>query len=382
MKRTAGAFMLVASLGGCMNTTTNKNPLGTGQFGQATTVTRPGPYVGPYGEPIAAGNNPRVGMSPGVTQAGYTYVSGDAPKAGSDLTQTKFFESGCTNCGDPPPKKPKAPPLPPPEPVVPRMYWGQGITPVPANAPPGAVPAIGALPPFAPRMLSNMRTEVRFGDPAGMKVTWYGPNAFNDVPLETPARYNFLQGGVYRLKLSSVANRVEKVYYPTLDILPASSKSMTYLAHAAVPITFTDEDFEQVDSGNFLVKVVYLPDPQYQDLATVVGPNELVSTRLEPGVDPIVEAQKRGTILLILRMGNIDLQAPNTPAMDAPNPYMMQGMPGGVNPGIQPGPSPSPMPKIIVPPMKNEKPLPLPVPKPAQPKADETGKPSVLPQLQ
>ena len=165
----------------------------------------------------------------------------------------------------------------------------------------------------------------------------------------TPARYNFLEGGVYRLRMSSVANRLEKVYYPTLEVVPAQEKTVTYLAHSSVPVTFTDEDFEQVDSGNFLVKVVYLPDPHNQDLAVAAGPNELVSTRLEPGLDPIVEAQRRGTILLIVRMGNIDLAAPNSPAMDAPNPFMMR--PPMMGPGAP------------VPEKKDVKPIPIPLPK-------------------
>jgi hypothetical protein len=36
----------------------------------------------------------------------------------------------------------------------------------------------------------------------------------------------------------------------------------------------------------------------------------LVSTRLEPGIDPILEADKRGTILMIVRLGAIDLEMP------------------------------------------------------------------------
>jgi len=70
-----------------------------------------------------------------------------------------------------------------------------------------------------------------------------------------------------------------------------------------------------------VVKVIYLPDRQFQDLATA-GPDEVVSTRLDPGVDPLEEAQRRGSVLLIVRMGNIDLEAPHTPGMEMPNPYL------------------------------------------------------------
>ena len=93
--------------------------------------------------------------------------------------------------------------------------------------------------------------------------------------------------------------------------------------------------------GNYIIKVIYLPDPQFQDLAAT-GTGEIVSSLLEPGVDPIAEAHRRGNILCIVRMGNIDLEAPETPAMDAPSAYqpkpimppmppkgMMPGAPGG-----------------------------------------------------
>jgi hypothetical protein len=64
---------------------------------------------------------------------------------------------------------------------------------------------------------------------------------------------------------------------------------------------------DQVLSGNFVTKVIYLPDPEFQELA-LSGVETLVSTRLDPGVDPIAEADRRGAILAILRIGNLDLQ--------------------------------------------------------------------------
>ena len=58
-----------------------------------------------------------------------------------------------------------------------------------------------------------------------------------------------------------------------------------------------------------MTKVIYLPDPEFQELA-LAGVETLVSTRLDPGVDPIVEADRRGAILAIVRLGNKDLQVP------------------------------------------------------------------------
>jgi hypothetical protein len=124
--------------------------------------------------------------------------------------------------------------------------------------------------------------------------------------------------------------------YPTLEVVPGNHKTQAFLAHSAVPITFTEDDFEQVASGNYVVKVIYLPDPSFQDLATT-GADELVSSRLEPGVDPVAEACRRGSILAIVRLGNIQLELTNSPAMDAPSPYHMKPGPPPPPPGMMPG---------------------------------------------
>ena len=167
---------------------------------------------------------------------------------------------------------------------------------------------------------------MRFTGPNGMRIAWFAPTpdgraGFGTQYLEAPGRYNFLQAAIYRLKLSDIPNRPGVELYPTLEVVPGNAKTATFLAHSAVPVTFTEEDFNQVAAGNYLVKVIYLPDPQFQDLAAT-GTDEVISSRLEPGVDPIAEAHRRGSILLVVRLGNIDLEAPNTPAMDAPSPYV------------------------------------------------------------
>jgi len=191
--------------------------------------------------------------------------------------------------------------------------------------PPGAVAAPGALTAQARPPFAAQRTEVLFTAPMDMKVSWFGPAA-NGGPgtvageLTVRGRYNFLQGGIYRLKLSNIPNFPSLDLYPTLEVVPGNLKTAAFLAHSAVPLSFTEEDFAQVVAGNFVVKVIYLPDPQYQELAAT-APGEIVSTALAPGVDPVAEAATHGSILLIVRLGNIDLEAKNTPPMNAPNPY-------------------------------------------------------------
>jgi hypothetical protein len=198
----------------------------------------------------------------------------------------------------------------------------------------------------------GLRTQVRFTRPVGMQVAWFGmgPDGrpmYSPTPIDTPGKYNFLQGARYRLKLTSIPGRPGLELYPTLEVVPANHKAEAFLAHSSVPLEFTEEDLKQVAEGNYVVKVVYLPDPQFQDVAGT-GTDEILSTRLEPGQDPIQEALRRGSILLIVRMGNIDQEAPNTPPLASPAPPGPPAM-GGHGPNgptfgpTMPGVLPSPI---------------------------------------
>ena len=144
-----------------------------------------------------------------------------------------------------------------------------------------------------------------------MEIRWdvTSPGRFDSEPLVVPARYSFPQGAIYRLKLSNIAGRPGMELYPTVEVAAAVPRTEAFLAHSAIPIQFTEEDFDQVLSGNFVTKVVYLPNPESQELA-LAGVETLVSTRLEPGKDPIIEATRHGAILAVVRLGNKDLQLP------------------------------------------------------------------------
>jgi hypothetical protein len=164
------------------------------------------------------------------------------------------------------------------------------------------------------RTFSPTNTQVRFVGPDGMNVGWQVPNGYAEHQLVTPARYNFIQGATYRLKLSGIPGREGLVLYPTLQVYPTHPNTEAYLSHNSVPMQLTNEDLDQIESNNFVTKVIYLPDARFQELA-IANVETLVSTRLDPGVDPIQEADKRGTIMAIMRIGNMDLE--------------MQGQPGG-----------------------------------------------------
>jgi hypothetical protein len=200
-----------------------------------------------------------------------------------------------------------------------------------------------ASPPFSTGLqrFPVQRSQIAFISPVGMKVGWEvaveGTKTFVADQLTVPGRYNFAQGAIYRLKLTDVPNYPGVPFYPTIEVAPATPRSEPYLAHNVIPIEFTDEDFDQVSAGNFVTKVIYLPDPEYQELA-IAGVETLVSTRLEPGVDPIAEADRRGTILAIVRMGGIDLELPESPPI---SPFVGPQAAAPIVPAPQLGPGPS-----------------------------------------
>jgi hypothetical protein len=192
-------------------------------------------------------------------------------------------------------------------------------------APQGVVYAAGAIMPgAAPCPLPAQRSQVRFVGPAGGKIGWYVPAGAPDkdgkpvltkFQLDIPGRYNFLQASIYRLKLSDIPGRPGWQLYPTIEVVPANPKTEAFLTHNPIPVEVTEEDFDQVTAGNFITKVIYLPDSQHAS-PVAGGPEELVSTRLEPGVDPIAEAHRRGYILMVIRLGGIELESTNSPPLE------------------------------------------------------------------
>jgi len=196
-------------------------------------------------------------------------------------------------------KVPLAHNLPPAERI---MEPGPGV----GLSPGVMIPSADSMVPFL-----GATSQIAFVGPEGMHINWdvSAPGAFDSEPLIAPGRSNFPQSAIYRMKLTNVPGRAGVELYPTLEVAPTLPRTDAYLAHNAIPFQLTEEDFDQVLSGNFVTKVIYLPDAEFQELA-LAGVETLVSTRLDPGVDPIIEADRRGSILAIIRLGNKDLQIP------------------------------------------------------------------------
>ena len=206
--------------------------------------------------------------------------------------------------------------------IMPEYYQNVSLTTHDMMPPMGG--AMHMPPPFVPTSQVNFLGV----ESLVLKYDATMPGAFDSAPLICPATHDFGQRGIYRLKLSSIPGHPGKELFPTLEIAQTAARTQAFLAHSSIPVEFTDNDFDQVFSGNFVTKVVYLPNPEYQGIA-MSGVGTLVNTQLQPGVDPIVEASKRGSILAVIRMGNKDLssrQAQPQQFAGGQPPFMGDGM--------------------------------------------------------
>ncbi|MCA9139845.1 MAG: hypothetical protein KDB00_23895 [Planctomycetales bacterium] len=300
MKRFVTHLSLIAAgamvATGCVPTRHNLPP--------AQQLMEPGPGVGGPG-PGVLGPPPYAGAmaSPGagmdiVTGGRPDSVSSEIADAGRDLNQGEIQQVG----------------------FVERMRGGAacgcggGCMDGSCGAT-GGIPAGGGVLGGGMMMAApiNQAVQVTFGRPEGMQVRYdqSGSGMFDSEPLIVPARQNFPQGGLFRIKLTNIPGREGVELYPTIELAYANPRTGAYLAHNSIPLQFDDEDFDQVVTGNFVTKVLYLPDPDFQGPA-LAGIDTLVSTRLDPGIDPIVEADRRGSILAIIRLGDKDIEMPGS----------------------------------------------------------------------
>jgi hypothetical protein len=152
----------------------------------------------------------------------------------------------------------------------------------------------------------GVAVRVRLEGPLGARVSKYPPpggaaSKSDPVSLTLPVRLSLAAGRLYRLKLSNIPSCPGLDLYPTLEVAPVTPQTTTFLEHNCVPVGLTMEEIEHVRDGTFLTKVICLPD------GGDTRPIEISSVRGKV-TDPIAEARRRGQILAVVRVGDIDLE--------------------------------------------------------------------------
>jgi RNA polymerase sigma factor (sigma-70 family) len=152
--------------------------------------------------------------------------------------------------------------------------------------------------------------QVRITSPAGMTVSvlaraGQGPEV---ARIKAPGRLELEQGKLTWLRLADLPGRPGVKRFLTVEIPKADAATKPFVSICAIPIPFRDEDFDQVGHGNLVTKVVYLATRAHKETVRQGEPITLASYDLTEG-DVIAEARRRGAILAVVRLGNIDLRA-------------------------------------------------------------------------
>jgi len=153
-------------------------------------------------------------------------------------------------------------------------------------------------------------TQIHFDSPAGMEIAWMADDgSYSATQLTAPAKYDFDQGWLYRLKLSSIIGHPDEELYATLKVV-APPLPEGQMENHALSIRFADEDFDNAMAGHPVLKVLFLTAPEYRELslASVEGSEyqTISSLELDPGIDVMLEAAMRGTVVAVVHLGDRD----------------------------------------------------------------------------
>ncbi len=180
----------------------------------------------------------------------------------------------------------------------------------PSSAPP---------PPAEIPQTTPVATTVHFSQPTGARLDWE-PAAPGTpaITLQVPSAMSVLPGshefsaqGLFRLKISAIPQHEELELYPTLEIYPQHPDSVLYLVSNIISVEITEADLSQLAAGVMITKAVYLPDGPSDEGAKVEA--KTMVNGEQPGIDPIIAADRQGTIMAILRLapGDILSQTPS-----------------------------------------------------------------------
>jgi uncharacterized protein (TIGR03067 family) len=143
--------------------------------------------------------------------------------------------------------------------------------------------------------------------PKGAIATWRGRDVVDGSETEheqvLPGRKAVSTGETLQFALAKIPEHEGLELSASISVEPIARSTQSYLEHSSIPVQITQEDIDQASSGKLVTKVVYLPNATHAELA-LAGVESLVTTRLDPGVNPIIEAERRGHILAVLRLGN------------------------------------------------------------------------------
>lgn len=191
---------------------------------------------------------------------------------------------------------------------------GQPV-PVPAQGPPGAVPALGMPRPFVPPAgafamepgtgapVPAPLVAAKFVVPKDVRVTAYPGSGMSRI-FDAPNVIGLRPGYSYRFELSNLPYHPGVSLYPEVEVRGTlvPRPGMKYMDYP-LPITLSQLDIDRVLKGVVITKVLYLEDPE-KALPAEVGRDAPVETPDASDEVAIKTAIANGRLMAIVRVGN------------------------------------------------------------------------------
>jgi hypothetical protein len=120
-------------------------------------------------------------------------------------------------------------------------------------------------------------------------------------------------GNVYRLKVTQIPHNLAGEVYPTVEIIGRLRPPAGLENKFPIPIQITQRDLEHALAGRFVVRVVFLEDPQ-KAYPEIEDKNEQRTIMALDEEDPLRLAEELGRPMAILRLGS---RVPDTLGLDS-----------------------------------------------------------------
>lgn len=167
--------------------------------------------------------------------------------------------------------------------------------------------------------------------PPGSSVSLVANGEFQP-PQKNSVLVGLQVGQVYPLKIMGIPRKEGAEVFPSIEIVNRMYPPPGLERHFPVPIQFTEEELGLALSGRYVLRVIYLEDPQTA-LPVRDDPAKQRYFDVRSDEDPLQVADRLGRPLAILRMGS------RMPEFDGP-----QGRPGIYSPPFQTLTAPPPVP--------------------------------------
>lgn len=168
-----------------------------------------------------------------------------------------------------------------------------------ADAPAGV---IGNARVMGPGPIAGYFQPVAFSGPAGVGFSLAQAGAF--LPSDEHLQAGLMVGNVYRFQITGLPDAAGAELFPTVEIIDRTYPPPGLATLYPIPIELDEADLQAALNGEFVIRVVYLEDPQTA-IPEVATPPVALLTDIAETDDALAVADRLGRPVAIVRIGSL-----------------------------------------------------------------------------